>query len=154
MDPISALSAIQGALDLTKAAYSEIRVIGDTNAALKTIDLQQDMLDLKEKLLAAREAITNLIQENQELRSQLQTANKLEHNENGNILWRVIEGRKRGPYCSTCYGASRKVISLSSVDDGSWCCPRCKNRYRTNEWRNEIIQKHQRLKDRSSKWSF
>ncbi|NGX43632.1 MAG: hypothetical protein K940chlam7_01931 [Chlamydiae bacterium] len=151
MDPISALSAIQGALDLTKTALSGIKSIRDTNAALKTLELRQDMLDLKEQLLAAREATTDLIQENLDLRSQLQAANELEHDENGNILWRVIEGCKRGPYCSTCYGADSKIISLSGDDDGSWFCPGCKNHYHTKEWRAEQTQKHRRLADRFSR---
>jgi len=146
VDLISALSGIQGALDITKGVLGGIKAVRETNAALKVLDFQEQVLEIKEQLLAAKEATTALIQENQELRSQLQLERELVHDENGNVLWRVVDERRSGPYCSTCYGGDGKEISLSGDrDDGSWNCPRCKNRFHTKEWKDQQDREHEQL---------
>lgn len=154
MDPVAVLASIQSGISITKAMVSGLKAIKETDKALATVELQEQVIDVREQLVNAKDLITTLLQENQELRSQIQIARELEHDENGNVLWRIEEGRRRGPYCSTCYGAENKIISLSGDDDSSWYCPKCKNHYHTKEWSAEQMRKHQALSQSYSRGPF
>ena len=132
-------------ISLTTNIIAALKKLSEVNKALATIDLQELVVEMRKQFLEAKDCINSLKQENQELRSQLQMKNKLELDEDGNVFWKVHEGQKKGPYCSTCYGDEKKLISLSSSDPGLWRCPKCDNHFSTKRGREEQQQKHENL---------
>ncbi len=102
---------------------------------LVLVEIQEQVVEIKEKLVDAKEGTMALQEENLDLRRQLQLIDELEHDEDGNILWRIVQGQKRGPYCSTCNGNEKKQIPLNGDDPGSWNCPNCKNHFTTKQCR-------------------
>lgn len=142
MDPTVVLNSIQGAISITKAMFSCLKTLKQTDQKLAILDLKDYITKIREQLVNAKDLIINLMQENQELKNQIQIEKELEHDENGNVLWLKKNRLRTGPYCSNCYGAQGKLISLNSRYDGSWGCPSCKNHYYTKEWQAEQMRKH------------
>ncbi len=79
------------------------------------VEIRDQVLELQESLVNVKEQAIELMQQNQELRKRLQVNSELQHDEDGNIFWRMDSNKKRGPYCSTCYGVGEKFISLSKM---------------------------------------
>ncbi len=147
MEPVSVLTMIQGSFSILKSISEVLKKGREIDEAMLIVEIREQMLELQESLVNVKEQTIELMQENQELWKRLQVNNELQHDEDGNILWRVQGDKKSGPYCSTCYGVGEKLISLSkSEDSGSWYCPQCKNRFHTQQWYKEQHQKHEYLR--------
>lgn len=127
-------------LGINSECYACLKAISSTLKSVKEIDqkialhsVHEQLVELQERLLDARDQTSELISQNQELRQQLTIKEEIQHQEDGNILWRIVGGQNKGPYCSTCYGAENKLISLSGNDPGAWHCPKCKNHFHTRQ---------------------
>lgn len=114
MDVASGLAAIQGAMTCLKAISSGLKTVKEIDQKLALLSVREQLVELQERLLDARDQTSELIGQNQELRQQLTIKEEIQHQEDGNILWRVVNGQNKGPYCSTCYGAESKLISFDS----------------------------------------
>jgi len=141
MDIVSGLAAIQSAMACAKGISSAIKTIKETDQKIALLDIREQLIEMEERLLDARDQTNELISQNQELRLQLTLKEEMRLQEDGNILWRIEDGVKKGPYCSTCYGSEGKLISLSGNDPGTWHCPKCKNHFHTKQWSE--VQKRQ-----------
>lgn len=145
MDVASGLAAIQGAMTCLKAISSGLKTVKEIDQKLTLLSVREQLVELQERLLDARDQTSELISQNQELRQQLTIKEEIQHQEDGNILWRVVNGQNKGPYCSTCYGAESKLISLSGNKPGAWHCPKCQNHFQTRQWSEEQARKHEQL---------
>jgi len=145
MDPIAVVVGIQGAMDCVRGLSEALKAVKETDNALSMLNIREQLVELKEKLIDAKELAIEQDQEIKKLRNLLQLKDEVQHDEDGNILWRIIEGQKRGPYCSTCYGSEDKLISLSENDPGAWHCPNCENHFHTRQWNERQKQKLERL---------
>lgn len=142
MDPHTIISSIKDALGLLGGIQATVKAINDANQASTRLEFKEQINDIREQLSDARESAMTLLEENQDLRQQLLLQEELSHQEDGNILWRILNGEKKGPYCSTCYGDLKKLISLSGRNDGAWTCPKCKNHFSTIKWYTERKSEH------------
>ena len=145
MDVVSGLAAIQSAMTCLKAISSTLKSIKEIDQKIALHSVREQLVELQERLLDARDQTSELISQNQELRQQLTIKEEIEHQEDGNILWRIVGGQKKGPYCSTCYGAENKLISLSGNDPGAWHCPKCKNHFHNRQWSEKKAREHEQL---------
>ncbi len=137
MDIVSGLAAIQSAMACAKWISCIIKTIKKTDQKIALLDVREQLIEMEERLLEARDKTNELISQNQEFRLQLTLKEKMHPQEDGNILWRIENGVKKGPYCSTCYGS----ISLSGNDPDTRHCPKCKNHFYTKQWSE--VQKRQ-----------
>jgi|GEM_PF-3312323 len=136
MDVVYSLAAIQNAITCFTTLSSSIKSVKEMDQKIASHDIREHLLELQERLLDAKGQMSELIYQNQELKQQLTIKKEILHQEDGNILWRVVDGQKKGPYCSTCYGVASKLIPLSEICLESWNCPHCKNHYRTHQWKS------------------
>jgi len=100
-----------------------IKAIAKTVRQIDNIDLNQQILDLQSDAL-------DMLEENGRLKVELEQANQ-----RLNIRDKLIfscnmyylpgkDGKKDGPFCSSCYDASQNLIRLHSYK-GFWGCPQC-----------------------------
>lgn len=145
MDLVSGLAAFEAVMTCLKGVNVAVKLAKETDQRLDLLDMRSQLVDLQECVLEARVQTAKLIYENQELHQQLAWKNEVQHQEDGNICWRIENGQKRGPYCSTCYGDAGKLISLSENGDGSWYCPKCKNHFHTKKWNEDQKRLYRQL---------
>jgi hypothetical protein len=151
MDLNQGLTAIQAAATYLQGILVAVKKAKEVDQQISALDFKEQLLELKEKLLEARDEANALLQENQDLCARLKLKDEMEHQEDGNIMWRIENSKRHGPYCSTCYGDAGKAITLSERDKGAWDCPRCKNHFNTRQWDLDQLEKHQSLR-RSHGW--
>ena len=91
-------------------------------------------LEAQEKIMELREGALELQQENLRLQERI---NKLEEELNlkrviqweAPFYWKVIGGKKDGPFCQRCYDSDGKLIRVQKTGSGWWHCKSCKNTY-------------------------
>jgi hypothetical protein len=142
MDLVSGLAAFEAAMTCLKGVKGALKLIKETDQKLDLQDIRSQLADLQDRLLDAKDQTAKLIYENQGLHQQLAWKNEVQHQEDGNICWRVENCQKKGPYCSTCYGDVDKLIPLSGNDDGKWFCSKCKNHFHTRKWNENQKQRY------------
>jgi hypothetical protein len=145
MDLVSGLAAIKGALTCLQGLSTALKMVKETDQKIAQYELKEQLAELKEKLLEARDVTSELILQNQDLSQRLKRKEEMQLQEDGNILWRMEGEEKKGPYCSTCYGAEDKLISLNGSDPGAWNCPKCKNHFHTKQWAIDRLRSHENL---------
>jgi hypothetical protein len=106
-------------------SYSEIMALLKKGA---TIEAQ-------EKIMALREAVLTLEEENLALRNELKALKESSNladlmHFNGKIYVIDSDPKKNGQYCPACFDKDRKAIRLYSVPTaGIWICHVCDARY-------------------------
>jgi ribosomal protein L37AE/L43A len=138
------LGAIQASIDYAKGVSETMKAIKEVEQKIAFLNMREQQVVLMENLLDAKEKIS-------ELHAQLILKEQMEHQEDGNILWRIEGQKKCGPYCSTCYGETGKAITLSAGGAGIWHCPKCKNHFHTKQWGVDQLVNRRELK-RSHGW--
>ncbi|NGX36397.1 MAG: hypothetical protein K1000chlam1_01243 [Candidatus Anoxychlamydiales bacterium] len=138
IDIVAAMNAIKISINCAKGVSEGLKAINEVDQKLAFLEMKQKQVMLIESLLNAKEKIY-------ELHTKLSLQQSMEHQSDGNIMWKIKELKKSGPYCSTCLGDEKKAITLNDNGDGSWNCPKCKNHFNTKQWRQDQDEKHQRL---------
>jgi hypothetical protein len=100
----------------------------DAAAVLREADKisqYQQILDAQKALLDMQKRIEELEVENKELHKQLETKGKLVAQDN--MYWIEEEGKRDGPFCTSCWDSIDKLVRLHvSNDSGAAMCPTCK----------------------------
>ncbi len=85
---------------------------------------KQKNLELVEKLIDVKTAISDLEDENKELKKQLELQQKIVRHSDGTYI--TIEGdQKEIKYCSTCWGRDSKLIQIDENRELSEYLPKC-----------------------------
>lgn len=145
MGVVSGLAAIQSVITCLKGVTSALKSFKELDQKIVLLNVREQLAEFQERLLDARDEAYELMRQNQELRHQLTLKEEIQHQEDGNVLWRIVDGQSKGPYCSTCYGAETKLISLSGDDPDKWHCPKCKNHFHTRKWSKEQKRQYDQL---------
>jgi len=106
---------------------NDIQAIGKILQKAGNISLYEKLLAIQEKTLETMEENNNLRKEIDKLKEKLKMKDLLifEHD----AYWIKDENRniKNGPFCSRCYDSSEKLIHLISCPDSGYSmCPQCK----------------------------
>src|SRR5580692_2196588 len=108
-DPISVASL---ALSLTKNATEALNALRERSKTTKDLDIKDQISALYDNVLELKEVINRLLDENKELKRQLE---QLEHppakpqiKQVGNTNYYFI-GEDDGPYCQPCYDDKEKL---------------------------------------------
>jgi hypothetical protein len=118
------LTAIAGAIGITKQLLEIVSVSKDAAAKTMIADLQLQLAEIKSRL-------SELINENTSLREDLRKATSREDEvvfRNG--LYYSPSGD--GPFCAPCWDDKKKKIRVSG-DDGIFDCPICNHTVMTPE---------------------
>ncbi len=105
-----------GFLDNIKAVAKTVQQIGNIELYQKILDLKSDAMDM--------------LEENRKFRAELEEANqRLNIRDNLRFSFNMYylpdkDGKRNGPFCSSCYDASQNLIRLHSYK-GFWGCPQC-----------------------------
>lgn len=152
MDIGTGLTALQAANTCLQGILAVVKKSKELDEQLSILDFKDQLIELREKLQDVRDECNALVHENQNLQEQLKLKDEMQHEEDGNIIWRIVGEKRYGPYCSTCYMGEGKAITLSSSSDvGAWNCPKCKNHFNTKQWDVDQLEKYQALR-RSHGW--
>ena len=135
IDVVAALNAIRISLNYAQGVSEGLKAIKEVNQELNLLDMKQKQSTLIDSLIDTQKKI-------RELQDQLSLQQNMQHQADGNIMWKVEEQKKYGPYCSTCFGNEDKAITLNNNGKGSWSCPKCKNHFHTQQWRLDQDEKH------------
>lgn len=99
---------------------------------LGSIEIQQKVIDLQAGIIEMQEQMQKLRQERDALKSMQQIDDELVLRENA--YWRdAAPESRRGPFCTNCYDADRKLIRLKIREDGEQRCPQCNQIFPTTE---------------------
>ena len=140
IEVMALLGAIQASLDCAKGISEGMKAVREVDQKLALLDIRDKQIQLIGSLQDAKEKIL-------ELNAQLLLREQMEHDPDGNIMWRVVNQKNLGPYCSTCYGDAGKAISLSTrMEKGAWDCPKCKNFFNTHQWDQDQLEKQRALR--------
>ena len=85
MDVVSILAAIQNAMTCLKAISSTLKSVKEIDQKIALHGIREQLVELEERLLDARDQASELISQNQELRQQLTIKEEIQHQENANI---------------------------------------------------------------------
>ena len=89
----------------------------NVEAQEKILELREGAIDLQEENIVLREQLRHL-------EAELQLKGEMVYKKT--VYWRHVDGEEiDGPYCSTCYDDSGKVIHLHEWGD-TWHCRVCK----------------------------
>ena len=106
-----------GMLPNYKDIVDLIKKGADVEAQEKFLELREEAINFREENIALRERV-------KDLEETLQLKGELFYERT--VYWRILEdGKKDGPYCSTCYDDGGKVIHLHEWGD-TWHCRVCK----------------------------
>lgn len=100
-----------------------------------------DNIDLTRQLLDVQKEMMDIQQENFELKKHVQELNEIidktshvEYNDVRNAVYEVLEdGKENGPYCTHCWEADKKLISLLKSGATRYKCPHCKTEVKLYE---------------------
>lgn len=107
---------------------------GELALKYKQMDIYEKLLAIREELAAIKEQNLQLIAENRDLKEALSFKEKLIF-ENG-VYWiqedKMTPNRDRTPICPHCYDASKAIFRLQVLEnpnnrDKDVCCHGCKN---------------------------
>jgi hypothetical protein len=138
IDVLTLLGAIQTSIDCAKGVSEGLKAIKEVEQQLAFLEMKRQQMELINSLLEAKDKI-------RDLHGQLVLQEQMEHQQDGNIMWRVQGQKRHGPYCSTCYGDQGKLIFLSGDDSGARHCPKCKNHFFTKQWHVDQREKIRNL---------
>jgi hypothetical protein len=110
----------------------DLNTIKDALKIAGKIDLYPQILEMQEKLLEQQGKISELKDENEKIKKDLQIKNSL-FIEN-DAYWIEKESGKDGPFCTRCYDVNKNLVrmQLSHSSSSFHLCPECKSSFQTN----------------------
>lgn len=118
-DPISVASF---ALSLTKSATGALSALRERSKVSKDLDIKDQISTLYDNVLELKEVINRLLDENKELRRQLEEQQhppeEPELRAVGEANYYFVGGK--GPYCQPCYDDKRKLVALEQPYTSEW----------------------------------
>ena len=85
---------------------------------------KQKNLELVDKLIEIKLALSEIQEENRELKSLLEERQSIERHQEGNYVT-LKDDPLKIQYCSTCWGNEHKLIQLLEYDENRKGYPRC-----------------------------
>ena len=93
-----------------------------------TLEARETIMALREEHLSLREANLQLQEENNDLKKQLELEHQIQYEPP--YYWKLVEGKKDGPYCQQCKDKDQKLIRLQNTGaTGAWSCLSCEAFY-------------------------
>lgn len=92
---------------------------------------EQKNIGLVDKLIEIKLAISEIQEENRELKMQLEQQNQIVRHDDGNYIT-LTDDPLKIRYCSTCWGIDKKLIQLMDnieIREGFPQCPICFNNW-------------------------
>ena len=114
----TAVPTINSALTLFDRAFKIVK--GGAN-----MEAKETMLALREALLAVKEENFELREAYSKLRQEANTRVSM-HYEEPVYYFLASDGSRTGPFCQTCFDREGKSSRLQSLADGYWYCSVCK----------------------------
>jgi hypothetical protein len=132
-DPLSIATTAIGLLKTTTEALSSLRERAQRS---KDVDIKDQINTLYDHVLELKEVISRLLDENKDLRRQLEHQ---QHPPEEPKIRQVGETNyyfkgEEGPFCQPCYDDKNKLVNLSPVNEASWgsisrICRVCNNTF-------------------------
>lgn len=141
----TAISVVQGAIDCVRGLSAVFKTMKDIGKKIDLLKVQRELVGLEESLIKARDEINILLHENQSLREQLKLKEELALDDDSKVLWKIQNGLKLGPFCSTCYGVNQSLIPLHDRKHESWNCPKCLTPFQTKKGRCDFEEEIENL---------
>lgn len=85
---------------------------------------KQKNLELVEKLIEIKIAISDIQEENKELKRMIELEQNIERHSDGNYVT-IKDDPLHIQYCSTCWGNEGKLIQIQEIDEDMKKLPRC-----------------------------
>jgi hypothetical protein len=129
-DPISVASF---ALSLTKSATEALSALRERSKTSRDLDIKDQISTLYDNVLELKEVINRLLDENKELKKQLEgeqhPPEKPELREIGETHYYFLKDGTDGPYCQPCYVVNKRLVKLPHAEPWSGGvrrdCPVC-----------------------------
>ena len=124
-----------------------IKTILEVSKGIANLDPKQALLGVVDDLSDAQKKIAELEAENRTLKEHLEIRATTRFEDNA--IW---TNDNRGPFCSNCLDARRKLVHLIVKTNGYRSCPNCQNAPQTKEFENRrdnaSRQQHENLRKR------
>jgi len=92
-----------------------------------TVEAQEKIMELREGALELQEENLNLKSKVTFLENALLEKNSLIYE--APFYWKIIEGKKDGPFCQKCNDSTNKHIRLQDNENDYWVCLQCDKGY-------------------------
>nr|WP_321256035.1 hypothetical protein [uncultured Pseudodesulfovibrio sp.] len=89
-----------------------------------TVEAQEKIMDLREIILELREQNIEYRELAEQFQQQSAIEEELEFKDN--VLWRLKDGERIGPFCQSCWDSQKKLIRLQK-DEYMYYCKVCKD---------------------------
>jgi len=98
-----------------------------------TLEAQEKIMELREASISLQEENFNLREELRVLKEQCVLKESLDFD--GNVYWKMSNGKREGPFCPACHDSDSKQIRLHGLTPrqgktSKWNCKICKNYYK------------------------
>jgi hypothetical protein len=117
-----------GIIDSTKELAKLAQQIGNIEVYNQVIALQSQVMELMSDNMKARDELRASQDEIRTLRDNAELAKSLNHD--GERYWLTKDGRKDGPFCSTCWDIDSKLVRMKTYQayetrETSYVCDYC-----------------------------
>jgi hypothetical protein len=112
---------------ITVGVYEAVKDAISIAQKADNLDLMRQLLDLQKEIQDMQQENFELHKKIDELENYISREKKIKYNANRTACYIVDEGEMEGgPYCTHCWEADTKLISLHSLQSGYHLCPHCK----------------------------
>ena len=131
------------------AVLATVRTVKEAIKERKAADLAEELQGVYDRIADMRHQIFAVEDENRRLKKQLedlQDTKKLESELefDGVVYWRVVEGKKQGPYCPNCWHdpEHRQLVPLQhqSISSRSFHCTIHKINFGPSYWEIDLTK--------------
>lgn len=126
----AAIAAVKHAIDIGKFLADGTTSLKEAEQKLKLADLISALAEAKIQLATVQDTLIDQRREIRDLQQQQAFAGTLEFQ--GHSYWRVVSGKRGGPFCQNCWDKDEKAIRLYEYSRGWWQCHTCDARYADN----------------------
>ncbi len=131
----TALNSLKTAYELSKIVRDSSNSLEEAEAKLKLTELISVIADTKIQISDIKIELISKNEKIQELENALKFQDELEFEQP--YYWRIINGKKDGPYCQKCYDENRKPIRLQDKNNGIWRCLVCNSFFMDKNYKEE-----------------
>jgi hypothetical protein len=122
MNIVAGLAGLKAAADLAKATRDAAKAgtLKPDEFAGRVGEIYDYIIDSKDALVEAKDELQQLRDENKGLRDATAERNAIRQEllAEDNAYFRVVEGKKQGPFCSTCWDDTFKLVRLTYQGTG------------------------------------
>jgi hypothetical protein len=118
MEPVSAtVSAALASLRLAKEMAKNLK---QTDISEKLQEVYDLVADMRHQIFNLEDESRRLQRENEQLRDDKEVEKQLVFEQG--VYWRVVNGKRDGPFCPYCRDADKKLVHTENLGGGTrWC---------------------------------